>query len=46
MFLTFLVNVFTDQEIEKTDQEFAYYNMKGDGEGLQGEIVHTDPFAD
>lgn len=25
-----LVNVFTDQEKEKTNQEFAYYNMKGD----------------
>lgn len=25
-----LVNVFTDQEKEKVNQEFAYYNMKGD----------------
>jgi hypothetical protein len=42
-----LVSVFTDQEKEKTDQDFAYYNMKADDEGAAGgEHLLTDPFAD
>jgi hypothetical protein len=40
-----IVSVFTDQEKEKTDSDFAYYNMKADGEGA-GENLVTDPFAD
>ena len=39
-----VVSVFTDQEKEKTNQEFAYYNMREQQDG--GEVVHTDPFAD
>ena len=41
-----IVSVFTDQEKEKTDSDFAYYNMKADGEGGAGENLVTDPFAD
>ena len=37
--------MFTDQEKEKTDSDFAYYNMKADGE-CAGENLVTDPFAD
>lgn len=37
--------MFTDQEKEKTDQDFAYYNMKADGDAA-GEQLLTDPFAE
>ena len=38
--------MFTDQEKEKTDQDFAYYNMKADGDAAGGEHLLTDPFAE
>ena len=41
-----LVAVFTDQEKEKTDSDFAYYNMKGDANNGEGEVQQTDPFAE
>jgi hypothetical protein len=42
------VNVFTDQEKEKTVQEFAYYNFKGNNGGgnENNEVLHTDPFTE
>ena len=44
------MSVFTDQEKDKINQEFAYYNFKGETlNGIGGnsnEIVHTDPFTE
>jgi hypothetical protein len=37
--------VFSDQEKEKTNSDFAYYNMKGD-HNEPGEGIYSDPFAD
>lgn len=39
------ISVFTEQEKEKTIQEFAYYNFKGNNNN-DNEIVHTDPFTE
>lgn len=42
-----LVAVFTDQEKQKVDSEFAYYNFKHDeNNNPAGEIIHTDPFTE
>lgn len=42
-----IVSVFTEQEKEKVNSEFAYYNFKNDqNNNGDGEIVHTDPFTE
>jgi hypothetical protein len=40
------VIVFSDQEKEKINSEFAYYNIKGNDQGSNGEIIPTDPFTE
>ena len=37
--------VFTDQEKEKINSEFAYYNLKNDNQN-GNEVMVTDPFAE